>query len=266
MVGTFIPSVTQRDKIATKIGLEVASVGFSYSPSNRDFITNSIQGTSPIKLAYEGYYDLKPLKIWRTFMPTDGDANSLGATPYFGGRISSSVTGRDWIKFTANSFLEVINQKVPANVIENTNPIASYAGAHPPPGFSTIPTFKVVTGSDQQVLILDCINFPGHIFTFDVFKFGWCMFDFPSSGHPNESLGGFFSVVGQNEDYIDGLGYHHNKVSLFAPLPWPPTPDSPSGAGDTCFVSAPFPIDSSDGTLGVDNFPFPNVPSPESAT
>src|ERR1035441_2183765 len=66
MVGTFIPSVTQRDKIATKIGLEVASVGFSYSPSNRDFITNSIQGTSPIKLAYEGYYDLKPLKIWRS--------------------------------------------------------------------------------------------------------------------------------------------------------------------------------------------------------
>src|ERR1035438_7197129 len=103
MVGTFIPGVTQRDKIATKIGLEVDSIGFSYSPTNRDFITNSIQGTSPIKLAYEGYYDLKPLKIWRTFMPTDGDANSLGATPYFGGRISSSVTGRDWIKFTANS-------------------------------------------------------------------------------------------------------------------------------------------------------------------
>src|SRR5581483_1093340 len=162
-VGTFIPGVTQRSQVTVKIGLQVDSVTFSYSPSNRIF-TNSVATTSPIQLAYTGYYDLKPVRIWRCFQPTPGDANSLGATPLFGGRVNSCEVGRDWIKFTVNSFLDVLNQKIPANVIENTNPLASYAGAKPPAGFSNIPRFLTINPSTNSVLTLQCLNFPGHIF------------------------------------------------------------------------------------------------------
>lgn len=259
--GTFPPAVISRGSITTKIGLDVATLDLTYSPANR-IITQDTRTTSPLHLAQHGFYDSPPwrVRIWRVIMSTPGDCNTFGAYELFGGRIANSAVDRLKVVWKVNSWLDVLNQKVPSNVIENTNVLASYAGAHPPSGFSTIPRFSVAADSDETVLILDCTSSAGHIFDENVFAGGWMMFDFASAGSPNETLGGFWSIVGGNKDFIDGLGYHHNRVQLYTPLIFPPTPGA-----DTCFVSAPFPVDASDPGASADDPIFRNVPAPESA-
>jgi Uncharacterized conserved protein (DUF2163) len=257
--GTFPPAVISRGTVTTKIGLDVATLDLTYSPANRT-ITQDTRTTSPLHLAQYGFYDNWRVRIWRVIMPTPGDCNTFGAYELFGGRIANSAVDRLKMVCKVNSWLDVLNQKVPANIIENTNVLASYAGAHPPPGFSSIPRFSVAAGSDETVLILDCTSTAGHIFDENIFAGGWLMFDFASAGSPDETLGGFWSVVGGNKDYIDGLGYHHNRIQLYTPLLWPPTP-----GGDTCFVSAPFPVDASDPGASATDPIFKYVPAPETA-
>src|ERR1039458_4526952 len=227
--GVFVQGVTGRSSVSMKVGLEVDTFTFSYSPRNRSFLPN-VNQTSPIKLAYEGYYDNKDFRMWRVFMPTKGDADTWGAMPMFGGRITGASTTPTTIDFTVTSFLDVINQKVPSNVIENTNVIASFAGAKPPAGFATIPQFSVFAGSTNDVLYLDCTNFAGHIFDTNLLRGGWLMWN-TAAGN---TLGGFFSIIGANKDYIDGSFHHHNLVQMISAFPWPPTPGV-----DTCFISAP---------------------------
>jgi hypothetical protein len=257
--GTFGVDNVSRSGVSTKIGLDVVSLEVTWSPSNHVF-TQSLATTSPYQLAQMGYYDNWPVHIWRLVMPTPGDVSTYGAYEVFGGRVAACRIDPLKIVFSVNSWTEVLQMKVPANVIDNANVLGSYTGAHPPAGFATIPTFNVIQGSTNNVLILDCINFPNTIFNTNIFQRGWLLFDFPSAAHPNETLGGIWSVVGANSNYVNGAGHHYNQVQIYTPLPFPPTPGS-----DTCFISAPFPIDQAEGTIGYDNYPFPYVPAPESA-
>lgn len=249
--GTFNPSVIKRGTVSSKVGLEVSALGLTWSPKPGSF-TSTIGSASPYQLAPLGFYDNQKVRIWRCFLPSRGDANTFGACELFGGRIADTELSRGKIKWTVNSFLDVVNQKVPPNVIEITNTLAGYKGATPPPGLSRIPQFNVIAGSTPTNLILDCTFPTAHqIFAQNILSRGYLVFN----GGAGATLPGVFSAIGTNQDILVS-GIHYNQVILYTPLPWPPTPGV-----DTCFIAAPFPLNQADGSY----FGFPYVPAPEQA-
>ena len=254
-IGTFTPAVIERGQVSSKVGLEVATMDVTWWPPVTT-LTSSISAGSPLQLFQLGVYDNWRFRVYKVFMPTPGDCNTLGVTPLFGGRISEVTGDRISVQMTIRSYLEVVDQKIPPNTIENTNSVAAFGGAKPPAGFSKVPTFQVFGFKSNNIFYLDCTSTPGHIFSDHVFRNGWLQFDYGAG----ETLSGMWSVVGDNVLYIDGDLVHHNQVTIYSPMPWPPTP-----LVDTCFISAPQPSDQSEGVIGVDNKPFPYVPPPESA-
>jgi hypothetical protein len=250
--GTFLPAVVARGSITTKIGLDVGNTTVTWSPGNSGFTVNSAT-SSPYALAQLGFYDNWPVRIWRCYMPTPGDANTLGASELFGGRVDSTTIGRGQIQFKVNSFLAVVTQKLPANVIEVTNTTASYATATPPAGDSHIPVFATFTGSTKNAVLGDCLSpTAGHVYGNGTFTAGYLVF----LAGPGATLAGFWSAVGYSLAYTDGDSNKHNQFNLYSPLPWPPTPGA-----DTFYVSSTAPINQADG----DYFGFPWVPSPQTA-
>lgn len=180
-----------------------------------------------------------------------GDAASFGAAELFGGRIGKSVVGRGSIKFTANSFLDVVNQQVPINVIEQLNTLAPFMGAVPPTGLSVIPQFDAINGSDITV-VGDCTTpTPHQIFAANKFRNGFLVFrDVPGS-----SLGRMWAAVQSNKS-VTISATNYNQFTLYQPLPYPV-----SGT-DSFFVSGTPPLNKLDG----DYLGFPYVPAPEQAT
>jgi Uncharacterized conserved protein (DUF2163) len=249
--GTFLPSNIKRGTVSSKIGLEVPKLTITWSPKLGSF-TSSIGSASPYQLAQIGMYDNWKVRVWRCFMPTPGDANTFGACELFGGRIGATTIARGKIEWQVTSFLDVVNQKIPPNVIETTNTLASFKGANPPPGLSRIPQFNVISGSTSTVLLLDCTFPTAHqIFPSQSLNRGYLVFN----GGAGATLAGVFRPIGANQNVLVG-GVHYNQVQIYDALPWPPTPGV-----DTCFVSAAFPLNQADG----DYFGFPYVPDPETA-
>jgi hypothetical protein len=245
--GTFLPAVVKRGSITSDIGLDSKKLDVSWAPANQTF-TSSIPTTSPYELARLGFYDNRRFRLWRCLMPTPGDANTWGAYELFGGVIGTTQPTRGEIKFNVQSYLYVLDEKVPQGVIEVTNSLASYIGGTPPAGFSSIPEFVVADTSTATVINADCTSTPSHIFTNDVFDDGYLVF----AG--DATLAKLFSVVAKNSNYTNG-GHQFNRFQVFSPFPWVPT------IGDKFYVSAQSPIDASDG----DYYGFMYVPSPETA-
>jgi len=234
---TFMPAVVSRGSVASKIGLEVATLDITWAPGNQTF-TNNVATTSPLQLAQTGYYDNWNVYVFRVYMPTKGDCNTLGACPLFGGRIADTTVDRIKIKWSVNSFLDVLSQQVPINVIEATNGYAGFVGATPPAGFSVVPQFATFTGSTDTVLLGDVQSPYGvhHIFGNHVFKRGWVIF-LPV---PGATLAGFYSAIADNIEFTDGIGGHHNQITVYGGFPWPPTPWSGT-SGDQFILSAALP-------------------------
>ena len=249
--GTFRPAVISRGSVAFKVGLEVSTLDVKWSPPKGTF-TNNVNTTSPYQLAIMGYFDNWPFRLWKLFMPTPGDASTLGACEWFGGRIADVEVKRGEINFTINSFLDVVNQYCPTNVIELLNTLAAYKGAAPPPGFTHIPQFNVIETSGTQFVYGDQTYPVAHsVLNTNVVRNGFLVFN----STPNATLGGVFSAIAQNFNMLIG-GIHYSGFQLYTPLPWSPTPGV-----DTFYVSAPNKILQSDG----DYYGFPYVPYPESA-
>src|SRR5260370_31333235 len=163
-------------------------------------------------------------------MPTPGDANTFGAYELFGGFIGDSQPTRGSIKFSVNSYMYVLNQKVPSGVIEVTDTLASYTGFKPPNTFTVIPQFSIFAGSTANVLVCDqvtatALGIPAN----DVLNDAFVVFN----GGAGATLQGQYSIIGRNTTYIDGHLNHHTQLQLMAPLPWAPTPGV-----DTFFVAA----------------------------
>jgi hypothetical protein len=245
--GTFLPAVIKRGSIASDIGLDSKQLDISWAPTNQTF-TSSIPTTSPYELARLGFYDNRRFRLWRCLMPTPGDANTWGAYELFGGVIGTTQPTRGEIKFNVQSYLYVLDEKVPPGVIEISNSLASYIGGTPPAGFSSIPQFIVADTSSTTVINADCTSTPTQIFTDDVFDDGYIVFAGDST------LAGLFSVVAKNSNYTNG-GHQYNRFQIFSPMPWVPT------IGDKFYVSGQSPIDQADG----DYYGFPFVPAPEAA-
>ena len=250
MVGTFTPAKVTRGAIKSQFGLEVATLELIWSPPVGSF-TNNVNTTSPYQLARTGFYDNRAVRLWRCVMPTPGDANTYGAAPWFGGRIAQTDVGRGSIKFTINSFLDVVNQMVPANVIENTNIRSGYIGATPLTGDTKVAQFNVYVGSTATVILADCTSpSAGHIYGTNVMARGYLVF----LNVAGNTLGGYYSAIAANGTFHDGSG-NHNQITLYTSMPWVPTPGV-----DKFYVSKAPPVDFSD--VGYQGFPY--IPAPES--
>jgi len=249
--GTFKPGVTKRGQITSEIGLKVAALDLEWSPPVTAFTTD-VASANPYQLAQLGFYDNKIVRMWRTIMPTPGDANTYGACILFGGRVADCTVERGKIKFTVDSFLDVVNQLVPPNVIEVTNTLANYKGATPvlADGETVVPTFTIAAGSNATNLLGICTAPTANkIYGDNKLQFGYVVF---TSG----ALAGFWSAIATSNNFqpIPG-GPHYNQIIVYSPFPWDPTP------GDTFYVSTHFPIEQADGSY----VGFPFVPAPETA-
>jgi Uncharacterized conserved protein (DUF2163) len=247
--GSFLSTVIKRGSIRTVIGLEADSVEVSWSPLNRA-ISASMATASYYQLARLGWFNQKRLRIWRTIMPTPGDADTFGAAEWFAGIIGDVSPEPGKITLSVNSLLYVLNQKVPSGVIEGTNTLASYSGGTPMTGDSVLPQFSIVAGSNANVLLCDQISpHAGAIPGTNSLAGGYVYF----VGGSGATLKGQYSVIGANDNYDAGGGVHHTRIQLYSPLPWAPTPGV-----DTFFVSKESPVTDPSGG-------FPYVPSPETA-
>lgn len=245
--GTFKPGVTKRDQIKSKIGLEVDDFSFEWSPPLTPF-TNDVATANPYQLARLHFYDGKPFRMWRTVMPVPGDANYFGACILFGGRVRGAEISRGKIVMAIESFLNVVNQLVPPNVIEVTNTLAGYKGATPvlDDGENAVARFTVAAPSNDTTILGSCVSPTfGKVYGKNKFQFGYMVF---TSG----ALAGTWSAIAASDNFNAGGGVHYNEFFVYSPFPWDPAP------GDQFYVSTAYPVDGSQS-------PFLHVPAPETA-
>jgi hypothetical protein len=135
--GLFLPATIKRGSVSCKIGLEVAQLNIEYTPP---------AGFANYEAFVNGYFDNQPMWIWTAYMPTPGDVETFGCTELFGGRVGDIVIDRNVVKITINSFLDVINQKLPNQTIEVTNPMLAYE-ASPTEDYS----FRTVPAAENSL-------------------------------------------------------------------------------------------------------------------
>jgi hypothetical protein len=250
LYGTFLPAIIERGAVRTKIGFDISTLDIKWRPEQIAYTPN-LANAGPYQLASISYYRDWPIRVWTCYMPTPGDANTYGCSELFGGRIGPLDVQRGEISFTANSFLDVVNMKIPSGVITITNTLAPTKGVTPPVGFSSIPQFNIVAGSTNTTLICSCITDPGHIFADNALLNGFLVFNKAAGA----TLGGQWSTIESNVS-VDISGTDYNQIQLFKRLPFAPTPGS-----DTLYISGAAPVNLADG----DYYGFPFVPNPETA-
>lgn len=261
--GTFLPSTIKRGSVTSQIGLDSQTLEITWSPPVTAPVANpTIATASPYQLAQIGYYDNMRVRIWTCYMPSPGDANTLGASELWGGRIGKTTVQQGAIIFEADNWLKILDQQVPNNVIEVSNTMASYTGATPPKGYSQIPQFNVASGnSTTQVIGVQTSPNANGILDTNSVKDGFLAFNYiapnPLATPPvlGSTLGGIWRAIQQNTK-VTVAGIDYNQFVLYDPLPFTPTPGQ-----DTFYVSRSAPIDRTDG----DYSGFPFVPSPELA-
>ena len=210
--GTFQPAVVSRGTVTCKIGLEPTALDITWSPKIPRTFGVTTATANPMQLAQIGFYDNWPVRVWLVFMPTPGDANTLGTCELFGGKVGSISVDRTGIKFNVNSLLYVVNQDVPQNTVEMTNTLASFLGAQPPAGFAQVPRFDVSTGIAQSTtkIYADCTNFAGMTWPLNTFQNGFMIFD---SG----TLEGFWSAIGSSDEPTI-TAHVYNEFVVYTPL------------------------------------------------
>jgi hypothetical protein len=253
--GTFQPASISRGTVSTKIGLEVSSLEIKWSPPLTAF-GSSPSTANAYQKAWNGVFRNWRVRVWRTIMPTPGDANTYGAYELFGGRVAQVQVQRGSITITANSFLDCINEQVPPNVIEATNILAGYAGATPVLADSetALAEFNIVAPTDTSNLLAVCTGPSANkIYGLNKLQFGYIVFA------QGSTMAGYYAQIGQNDDFNAGGGVHYNQFLLYGALPFAPA------VNDSFFVSAQFPLDQTAAQAAGVFRGFPYVPAPESA-
>jgi hypothetical protein len=214
-VGTFVPGRFTRGEIDSTVGLDTISMDLEWYLRDSDVFFNAPGRVTVTQIqAFErGLWDNGLVNVYRTVMPTIGDANTYGATQMFGGRIAEvTEISRVGVKVKVNSLLELLDLNVPTNLIEATNVQCQYGIGQPPAGLPAAPVFTVVAGAPAGILWGDCISpTSGQLFGADTFDFGYIQF---ASG---TSLGEIFRSVWFSEPQSG-----HNAFYLYDPLPWLP--------------------------------------------
>jgi hypothetical protein len=250
-IGTFYPAVVKRDKLKFAVGLDVQSCNVTFTPSNRNF-TSSLATASPLQIAANHGYDMWPVRIWKAYMPTPGDCNTIGAVEWYAGLNVSCKVGRSGIIFNTKNLMYLLNQKLPGGAVEVTNSLAGNTAVQAPPA-SSVPVFMTFQGSTEATIYGDALTpNAGHIYGTGDFDAGYMVF----LDGPGATLAGAWVGVGSSLEYTDGHSNNHNQFNVYNGLPWPPTPGV-----DKFYVSTKIPIDPDDeGSFG-----FPWVPDPENA-
>lgn len=249
-IGVFQNTTISRSNLTFKVGLDIQTCTITWAPQNRVY-TNTLATANPLQLAAAHQYDMVPVRIWKVYMPTPGDCNTVGAVEWFGGVVSSCKVGRSGIEFSCKSYTYVLSQKTPANVIEVTNSLGGYTAVTAPPTSKT-PVFNTYIGSTQSVILADCLTpTPFHVYGDGTFNLGFMVF-LQTAG---ATLAGAWCVVGISTSFTDGVR-QHSKFQVYAGLPFPPTPGV-----DEFYVSSAAPVNFGDPGY----FGFPFVPNPESA-
>ena len=253
--GLFQPAVVSRPGVEAKVGLDAQSLAISWTPgaSAQASQTASTSTASPYQLAAQHFYDNWPVLILRCFMPTPGDADTLGCAEWFGGRIQNCKRARNKLIFNTKSYADVLKQKIPSTVVEVTNTLASTAAVTLPTGDASIPVFSCIRPSTETYIVADCLSpVGGKIYSGNEFSEGYMVF-LSGSG---ATLAGAWSAIGQNGAWTDGNGNRHSEFVIYSPLPWPPTPGV-----DTFYVSKTAPVNVGDESY----YGFPYVPNPTQA-
>ncbi|HVI08009.1 MAG TPA: hypothetical protein VND65_06910 [Candidatus Binatia bacterium] len=277
--GTFLPSgIKSRSRIKSEVLTDSDPTavdgggGSSFSVSNLDFVWApklTAFGTTVLtqnfyQKAQNGWFDNKKFRLWRAIMPTPGDVNTYGATPYFGGWIQDTTVQRGEITFSVQSFLNVVTQKVPPNVIEASNAQASYSGAVPVllDNETNLPIFTVAnpvssaTPLSPTAFLGDCVSPTAHkIYNLNRFALGYVQF------LPGSTLAGYWSPIATNFKFDSGAGNSpefYNEFNVYAAFPWVPSP------GDRFYASTQLPLDYATALSAATGIfkGFPFVPQP----
>ena len=250
--GLFQPAVLTRDRLKCQIGLSAQSIAFTWSPGApaASSKTANTATASPYQLAAQHFYDNWPVLLLRCFMPTPGDAQTLGCAVWYGGRVHTCKVRRNGIVFNTKSYLDVLTQEVPSTVVEVTNTLASTGAVTLPPGDPSVPTFQCIRPSTETYIVADCLSpAADNIYSGNEFMGGYMVF---LSG-TGATLAGAWSAIGQNGAWTDGEGNKHSEFTIYSPLPWPPSP-----LVDTFYVSKTPPLNATD--AGYYGFPYVPVP------
>lgn len=218
--GMFLPGRVSRSEITSEIGLTAQTPQINWLLDGNDIMLGAMTVLQSFR---HGLWDNGIVSIWGLAMPTPGDGASFGACEIFTGRIADYSRTRTGVALNIHSPLELLDQDIPTNLIEASNPGAEYGIGQPPKGLSSVPTFSVQSGSTQAVVLGQCTGpTGGQLFAAETFDFGYIV---GTSGNNQ----GIYRAVRRS---AQAFGY--NQFYLYQPFPFAPQP------GDTFTAYVPY--------------------------
>ena len=120
--GLFVPSVIKRDQLVSQFGLGSQTCKVTWTPLRTQTYRVPNDPELPLEdlfaLFARGAFNNGSVRIWRVYMPTPGDAATLGAMALFLGRIADIEVGDDGILITAKTYLDALEEKIPRYTIQ----------------------------------------------------------------------------------------------------------------------------------------------------
>lgn len=210
-VGNFKSAKIKHAPISTTIGLDAEEIAIDWAPGNSMVIFAS-DGVTPLESYYtafrEGLFDHGLVRIWRTYMPNPGNSNHFGAVMQTQLRIGDVQTDSLGIHIKATSILEVLNRKIPPNLIEDANINAQWL-------LATNPVDMVAqAGSTQQLILAKPQANPAQTFAPGYFRYGHIYFNVVSAAG---ELNGHYRQV--QDSFTDSNG--NTCLQIFESLPFP---------------------------------------------
>lgn len=255
----YAPANIKNSGFKSKIGLDVDSLDLEWRFRGDEAMITDPDTSATILTMLQGFrhglWDGAWVKWRRTYMPTFGDCDTLGAVSMFRGRVADVQVDRLTAKITVNSITDMFNRQVPAQLIEANNRSLQIGPGLPPdlnPDPSHWTYFACVAGHGgtmQKIVASQTAPTADQVYAPGTFDLGYLLFQ-------ASPLKLFVAQV-QHYDVEDG----YNVFYLFRPLYVDPHSYGLSFVG---FV--PVPKDQTiSGISGLELPGFPRVPLPEQA-
>ena len=255
----YTPANIKNNGFKSKIGIDVDSLQLDWNfRGDEPMVTDPVDGHTILTMLQafkEGLWAGAWVKWRRTYMPTFGDCDTLGAVSMFRGRIGPVDVDRLKAKITVNSVTELFNRQIPAQLIEQNNRALQVGPGLPPdldPDPSSWTFFECVDGHGgnvQKIVANQVAPTAGVVYAPGTFDLGYLWFQ----ASPLE----YFIAQVQHYEVIGG----YNVFYLFRPLYV-----DPHSYPLTFAAFIPVPKDQTlSGVSGLDLPGFPHVPLPEQA-
>jgi Uncharacterized conserved protein (DUF2163) len=256
----YVPAHIKNNGFKSKIGLDVDSLQLEWKLRGDEvMVADPLTGATILTMLQgfqQGLWDGVWVKWRRTYMPTFGDCDSLGAVSMFRGRIAEVEVDRLTAKITVNSITEMFNRQIPQQLIEANNRSLQF-GPGLPPDLDPDPThwtvFQCVAGQGgtvQKIVAQQTAPTSGQVYAPGTFDLGYLLFQADPLAN----------IVAQVERYEVIAGY--NVFYLFKPLYVDPHSYPLSF---TAFVPVPKDQTISGAGTAAELPGFPRVPLPEQA-